>query len=61
MVARAFVLCRRDARREPRLRQHPPQVDDHLQVDVLAARRVQDLGLRVERDFDRSANGGAVA
>ncbi|MDQ5831537.1 MAG: hypothetical protein M3550_00565 [Actinomycetota bacterium] len=36
----------------PCLGQHAPQVDDHLRIDVLAARRVEDFGLRAERHLD---------
>src|SRR6266498_2351153 len=37
-------------RREPRVRKHPPQVDGHLLIDVLATRWFEDLGLGSQRD-----------
>lgn len=36
----------------PGLGQHAPQVDDHLSVDVLAARRVEDFGFGAQRHLD---------
>jgi hypothetical protein len=39
-------------RREPRVREHPPQVDGHLLIDVLGARWFEDLGLGSQRDLE---------
>src|SRR5262245_1804989 len=37
---------------EPGAGEHPSQVDDHLRVDVLLARRLEDQGLPAERDTE---------
>jgi hypothetical protein len=39
-----MVTVRRDAG----AREHPPQIDDHLRVHILAARTVEDLNLGAE-------------
>jgi hypothetical protein len=49
---RARVELARPDEHVARARQHPAQVDEHLLVDVLAARRIEDLDLAAQVDSE---------